>query len=693
MGIGRYYILILLFVPLLISISLNDVFAEVTDQDKKPMEPKEEEQIKQEDLAKIEETTHPNKENIIILYKEKVTGKNIQNLKKMDVEIKSVFNIIPGIAATIDQMYMEDLMVYDEDIENIYKDSLVHSTLIDSIPQINADKVHQKGFTGQGVKVCIVDTGVDDSHPALAKLFKEKDFVNNDDDATDDNFHGTHVAGIVASRDSIYKGVAFDSSLMAAKVLNQDGIGFVSTVISGIDWCVSEGADIISMSLGGGLFSGNCDSGNSGLNVLARASNNAVDEGVMVVAASGNNGQSNKMLSPACASKVIAVGAVDKNDVRYILSNGGTELDVVAPGVSIRSLGLGGSLLTLSGTSMATPHVSGLIALLLEKNPALNPSEIRDIVRNTALDLGVFGFDTIYGFGRINSLNAIESVPVNDAPFVTAPIDDVNVLEDAADTIIDLTSSFDDVEDGSNLIYTVELNTNTSLLTPSISGSTLTLAYTPDAFGTADIAIRGTDSGLQFVDDTFIVTVTAVNDPPVCSTASVELWPPNHKMVSVNTGLIGTDVDGDDLRVEVTSIFQDEPVNGGEDGNTSPDGEMGDDGTAQVRAERSGQGDGRVYVLAVTASDEEFSCLGTLEVTVPPDQSGTPAVNSGATYDSTQPSPHVLGSNDSKGQGSNDSKSQGNDVNTGQGNNDSKSQGNNDSGTETKSNKPPTKNN
>jgi len=217
----------------------TDVFAKVTDQDKKPMKPKEE-KIKQEDSAKIQERTHPNKENVIILYKEKVTEKNIHNLKKMDAEIKSVFNIIPGIAVTVDQMYMEDLMVYDEDIEIIYNDSLVHSTLSDSIPQINADIVHQKGFTGQGVKVCIVDTGVDDSHPALAKLFKEKDFVNIDDDATDDNKHGTHVAGIVASRDSIYKGVAFDSSLMAAKVLNQFGSGSVSTVINGIDWCVSE---------------------------------------------------------------------------------------------------------------------------------------------------------------------------------------------------------------------------------------------------------------------------------------------------------------------------------------------------------------------------------------------------------------------------------------------------------------------
>jgi len=430
-GIGRYYILILLFLPILISISPNDVFAEVTDQDKKPMEPKEEEQIKQEDLAKIEETTDPNKENIIILYKEKVAEKNIQNLKKMDAEIKSVFNIIPGIAATIDQMYMEDLMVYDEDVENIYKDSLVHSTLFGSVPQINADKVHQKGFTGQGVKVCIVDTGVDDSHPALAKLFKEKDFVNDDDDATDDNSHGTHVAGIVASRDSIHKGVAFDSSLMAAKVLNQFGSGSVSAVISGIDWCVSEEADIISMSLGGGLFSGNCDSGDSALNVLARASNNAVDEGVTVVAASGNEGQLNRIISPACASKVIAVGAVNKNDGRTSFSNEGTELDVVAPGVSIRSLGLGGSISIKSGTSMATPHVSGLIALLLEKNPALNPSEIRDIVRNTALDLGIFGFDTIYGFGRIDSLNAIESVNVS----ITAREQKEQLLTAIQDTI------------------------------------------------------------------------------------------------------------------------------------------------------------------------------------------------------------------------------------------------------------------
>lgn len=350
------------------------------------------------------------KKKVIILYKgDDVKEEQVIYLKKMGGNIKSVYTIIPGIAATVDEDLMKHLE-QNEDIEGVYEDSFVHATLSDSIPQIIADKVHAAGFTGKGVNVCIVDTGVDDSHPALNPLIAEKDFVNDDSDATDDNFHGTHVAGIVASTDSVNKGVAFDSSLMAAKVLDQFGFGFTSDVILGIQWCASHRADIISMSLGGGLFSNNCDAGTTGLHVLAQASNKAVDRGIVVVASAGNNFASNSLKSPACASKVIAVGAIDDNDGEVSFSNTGTELDMVAPGINIVSLKLGGGFRTLSGTSMATPHVAGVIALLLEKNHSLNPTDIRSILRDTALDLGNSGFDSIFGFGRVDAFAAFEEV-------------------------------------------------------------------------------------------------------------------------------------------------------------------------------------------------------------------------------------------------------------------------------------------
>jgi hypothetical protein len=167
------------------------------------------------------------------------------------------------------------------------------------------------------------------------------------------------------------------------------------------------------MSLGGGAFPGSCDN-----DPTAIASNRAVDAGVVVVAATGNNGFTNAIAAPACGSKVIAVGAVTDTDGRTAFSNEGSELDVVAPGVSITSTVPTGQCAlcdptgfrSLDGTSMATPHVSAAAALLLETLPTLTPQQTRAALQNTALDLGVPGFDTIYGYGRINAFAAYQSI-------------------------------------------------------------------------------------------------------------------------------------------------------------------------------------------------------------------------------------------------------------------------------------------
>jgi len=367
--------------------------------------------------------TEKKEKKVIILYKSDETDKkddkgkkhkdkekHVEKLKEKNAKIKYVYDIIPGIAATIDEDSIIDLM-NDEDVLAVVDDVEVYAHLQFSIPQINADDVHAAGITGAGVNVCIVDTGVDDSHPALNSVIAEYDFINNDSDATDDHYHGTHVAGIVASIDSTYKGVAPGASLMAAKVLGSTGSGTISSVIQGIDWCVANGADIITMSLGYGLFAGTCDT------LDAIASNNAVAAGVVVIASSGNNGSTNGMGSPSCGSDVISVGAVSQTDVRAGFSNGSTELDVVAPGVSIQSLNLGGSgYRTLSGTSMAAPHVAGTVALMLEKNSELTPDEIRTILHESSVDLGSPGFDNLYGYGRINAQAAV------DMDFETPPI-------------------------------------------------------------------------------------------------------------------------------------------------------------------------------------------------------------------------------------------------------------------------------
>jgi len=357
---------------------------------------------------KIPEKVAAEKKKVIILYKSEIKNEHIDKLKNMGGKIKHVYSIIPGIAATVDESYIQYLES-DENVSQVFEDKEVHALLDGSIPQINADQAHLNGFSGSGVNVCIIDTGVRDDHPALNPLINEIDFFNDDTNADDDNGHGTHVAGIVASTDPVIKGVAFGSSLLAAKVLGSDGVGDSSDVVLAIQWCVDNGADIISMSLGGDTAYSNsstCDQNE----VMAQASNNAVNQGVIVVASSGNDGF-NFINAPACASKVIAVGAVNDGDVRAGFSNHGPLLDVVAPGVSINSLDLGTGFTTKSGTSMAAPHVAGLLALMLQNDPTLQPEEASMIIKTTAIDLGDPGIDLEYGYGRIDASFLIDTIP------------------------------------------------------------------------------------------------------------------------------------------------------------------------------------------------------------------------------------------------------------------------------------------
>lgn len=350
---------------------------------------------------------------VIIIYKNEVTDQDVDELEQMGGQIKYVYDIIPGIAATIEEQALDDLEM-DEDVDYIVPEQIFHVMLSDSTKIIGADQVWAKGIDGTGTRVCMIDTGIDSSHPALLTPVAWKDFVNGKPNPYDDHGHGTHTSGIVASQNSTYKGVAPGSSLMVAKVCNSTGSCATSDIIAAIEWCskgpdgsygTGDEADVISMSLGGGAYKGKCDS-----EPTAQASNNAVDKGVVVVAASGNDGYLNAISAPACGSKVIAVGAVDKSDGRTTFSNEGSELDLVAPGVSIVSTQAGGGFVQMTGTSMSTPHVSATCALLLQTDSSLTPAQVRTKLRDTAKDLGNPGFDTIYGYGRVDAYAAYQAV-------------------------------------------------------------------------------------------------------------------------------------------------------------------------------------------------------------------------------------------------------------------------------------------
>ena len=254
--------------------------------------------------------------------------------------------------------------------------------------------------SGLGVTVCVVDTGIDKDHPDLqANLAGGRNFVAKGVtvDPTkwdDDNGHGTHVAGTVAALDNTIGvvGVAPSASLLAAKVLNRQGSGYLSDVIAGVDWCVQSGAKVVSMSLGS----------SSDVQAFHDAVDAAYAAGALLVAAAGND-YGGAVSYPAAYSSVVAVSATDKSDNLAAFSNVGPEVELAAPGVSVLSTWKDGGYATASGTSMSTPHVSGVAALAWEANPLFSNVEVRALLQSTADDLGAAGKDNFFGYGLVDA--------------------------------------------------------------------------------------------------------------------------------------------------------------------------------------------------------------------------------------------------------------------------------------------------
>ncbi len=345
------------------------------------------------------------KKKFIVVYKSDVKDVNIEKLEGISSSrLKRKHNIIPAISLDID-LWDVDKIKLDPDVKTVYEDIVVEAFLNDSISQINANQVHLDWTSWSGVRVCIIDTWIDKSHPALNLPVWEFDFVNNDNDSSDDNGHWTHVAWIIASNDHTYKWVAPWASLLTVKALDSQGSWWSSDIISAMDWCISQWVDVINMSLWWWAYVGNCDS-----EPLAQAANNASAQWLVVFAASWNDWYANAMWAPACASDVIAVWSVDKNKARTSYSNEGDQLDFVSPWSNITSAQLWSWFTEKSGTSMATPHWAWVAALLLEANSSLSPDSIRTIMRDTSLDLWSPWFDTIYWYWEIDAFWAYQHV-------------------------------------------------------------------------------------------------------------------------------------------------------------------------------------------------------------------------------------------------------------------------------------------
>jgi minor extracellular protease Epr len=354
----------------------------------------------------------PERVAVIVGFKQ---APDLQLLKAHGGEVSYVCKYVPAAAVSLPPAAVEALR-RNPNVAYIEPDFEVHlvplakpgpppqpaETVPWGVEKIGAPSVWGS-YTGSGVRVAVLDTGIDVKHPDL-KVAGGASFVKGSKGYGDDNGHGTHVAGIIAALDNEIGvvGVAPGAELYAVKVLNKQGSGFISWVVAGIEWSISSGMQIISMSFGS----------TSDSTTLHRVITVAYSRGIVLVAAAGNSGPGYGTVEyPAKYGEVIAVGATDASDKAASWSSRGPELELVAPGVSIYSTYKGGTYATLSGTSMACPHVAGTVALMLQKKPGLKPYEVRERLQRSAVDLGSEGWDSTYGYGLVNAYKAVQNTP------------------------------------------------------------------------------------------------------------------------------------------------------------------------------------------------------------------------------------------------------------------------------------------
>jgi hypothetical protein len=418
-------------------------------------------------LKKISDAIYPSIQSQFVNDVAKLCN-SIQNQLSISVsepQITRVYNkIFFGAALTIPRAILAGIESLDY-VKRVHQDKTYTVNLTESVHLIGADSVWiVYGNKGDSIKVAIIDSGIDYLHPALGKGFGPGfkviggyDFVNNDNDPMDDNGHGTHVAGIVAANTDSIKGVAPNAWLLAYKVMDASGSGSESNIIAGIERAVDpnnngnydDKADVANMSLGG-LGDPN--------DALSTAVNNAVKIGVVFCIAAGNAGAYGTIGSPGCAADAITVGSTDKSNVlSYFSSRGPTndvytiKPDILAPGSSITSTYLNNTYKTLSGTSMATPHIAGVSALIKKQHKDWTPAMIKSAIMSTAKDIGLDVMTE--GCGIVNAFKSVTAATITIPSSMSFGLDNQDISNwISIDTLVIINKS------GSAKNYTVNID-------------------------------------------------------------------------------------------------------------------------------------------------------------------------------------------------------------------------------------------
>lgn len=519
-------------------------------------------------------------------------------------KVKYTYHLVPAIAASVPQNaiggFLANSIVSTVDLDAEVQASDLELDSSWGVKRIGAGTTHDGGNRGAGVRVAIIDSGVDYNHPDLrANYLGGRDFVNNDSDPMDDNGHGTHVAGTVAARDdgAGVVGVAPEAQIYALKVLNATGSGSFSNIIAALQWAVDNRIQVTNNSYG--------SSGDPGPIVKA-AFDNAAAAGVVNVASAGNSGNlagtGDNVGYPARWGSVIAVAATQQDDSRPSYSSTGPAVELAAPGYQINSTKMGGGYIAYSGTSMASPHVAGTAALVIASGIAdsngngLISDEVRQRLNQTADDLGATGRDAWYGFGLVNAARAAApAAPVNSPPAVSisSPATGASFPSGAA---ISLSGSATDAEDG---VLTASLVWTSSLDGQIGTGGSYSRTLTN---GTHAITASVVDSGGKTGSSTVTVTVGAP-PPPALSVAvtmdRTSYGDGSRVRITVKTSSGAALVAGAAVHLVITTA----------NGNTIlKDGVTGSSGTVRFEHRVNGTRDGvGTYGVAATASKAGFS--------------------------------------------------------------------------------------
>jgi subtilisin len=343
------------------------------------------------------------KHDYLITFANKEDIKKIS--KKYNISIIKEYTFFPIILASLTKEQVKYLQK-EESIIGIEKDgSLGKSEITKQSIQSSSSEIFrrlqitnniQSKYTGKGVKIAILDSGIDISHPDLS-VKGGISFVGNTKDLSDSTGHGTHVAGIISAKanDIGITGVAPNAYIYAVKILNNRDFGKNSILLSAIDWCLKNKMDIIHMSI----------SSNKKSKAVEKALQEAYNKGALMIASAGNRGfyLKESITYPGAYESVIAVGSLDNNNKRSIFSSVGKELEIMAPGEKIYSTEPNGYGYR-DGTSMAAPYVTGIAALIMEKYPGMKNIEIRNRINESATKLGD---PFLYGNGIINAKKAL----------------------------------------------------------------------------------------------------------------------------------------------------------------------------------------------------------------------------------------------------------------------------------------------